>query len=285
MARPNKCKRVLSVPICPVFAPIGSNQVKDFQNMPEIIMSVEEFETLRLIDYMGMTQEESACFMNAGRATIQSLYTEARRKLARVLVEGAVLKIQGGNYSVGGHDRKMDSQSGRVMAKMRFGHMMKGEINMKIAVTYENGNVFQHFGHTEQFKIYTVEEGKITSAQVVDTNGSGHGALAGFLNAYGVEVLICGGIGAGAKNALAEIGIELYAGACGDADAQVESFLSGNLVYNPNTECNHHHGSHGCGEHGEGHHGCGGHGEGHHGCGGHGEGHHGCGGHGENHQD
>lgn len=273
MARPNKCKRVLSVPICPAFGPIGSNQTKDLQNMLEIIMSVEEFETLRLIDYMGMTQEESAQFMDTGRATVQSLYTEARRKLARALVEGAVLKIQGGNYSVGGHDQKIESPNHRGMTKLCFGHMMKGEINMKIAVTYENGNVFQHFGHTEQFKIYTVEEGKITSAQVVDTNGSGHGALAGFLNTYGVEVLICGGIGAGAKNALAEMGIQLYAGACGDADAQVESFLAGSLVYNPNTECNHHHDSHGCGEHGEGHHGCGGHGEGHHGCGGHGENH------------
>lgn len=129
---------------------------------------------------------------------------------------------------------------------------------MKIAVTYENGQVFQHFGHTEQFKIYTVEDGKVVSAEVVDTNGSGHGALAGFLDAYKVDTLICGGIGAGAKFALADMGIELFAGTSGDADALVEDFLAGKLNYNPHTECNHHghdhHHDHDCG-----HHGCGSH--------------------------
>ena len=83
---------------------------------------------------------------------------------------------------------------------------------MKIAVTYENGEIFQHFGHTEQFKIYDVDNGKVMSSQVVDTNGSGHGALAGFLKALNVDMLICGGIGGGAQAALAEAGIKLYGG-------------------------------------------------------------------------
>ena len=78
---------------------------------------------------------------------------------------------------------------------------------MKIAVTYENGEVFQHFGHTETFKIYEVENGSIVNAQVIPTEGSGHGALADFLAEKQVEILICGGIGAGAKSALAEAGI------------------------------------------------------------------------------
>lgn len=123
---------------------------------------------------------------------------------------------------------------------------------MKIAVTYDNGEVFQHFGHTEQFKVYEVEDGKIVSSEVIDTNGSGHGALAGFLNQCGAQVLICGGIGGGARNALAEAGIQLYPGACGDADAQVEAFLAGSLNYDPDTVCAHHgHGHEGsnCGEH------------------------------------
>ena len=119
---------------------------------------------------------------------------------------------------------------------------------MLLAVTYENGQVFQHFGHTEKFKLYHVEDGKIVSAEIADTNGSGHGALAGFLKERGVEVLICGGIGGGARNALAEAGIQLYPGASGEADAQAEAFLSGSLNYNPDTVCNHHHGH----EHGEG---------------------------------
>lgn len=133
---------------------------------------------------------------------------------------------------------------------------------MKIAVTYENGQVFQHFGHTQQFKIYEVADGKILSGQVVDTNGSGHGALAGFLKEHGAEVLICGGIGGGARTALAKAGITLYPGAEGEADAQVEAYLAGTLSYDADTMCKHHHGEEGhtCGSHGheEGH-SCGGH--------------------------
>lgn len=111
---------------------------------------------------------------------------------------------------------------------------------MKIAVTYENGQVFQHFGHTEEFKIYTVEDNKVVSSEVVGTDGSGHGALAGFLKDRGVEVLICGGIGGGARTALTEAGIQLFPGAAGSADEQVTALLAGNLSYDPDTTCNHH---------------------------------------------
>ncbi|WP_368220902.1 NifB/NifX family molybdenum-iron cluster-binding protein, partial [Anaerotruncus rubiinfantis] len=100
---------------------------------------------------------------------------------------------------------------------------------MKIAVTYENGQVFQHFGHTEQFKIYDTEDGKILSARVVDTNGSGHGALAGFLKAHDVDTLICGGIGGGARTALAQAGIAIFPGAAGNADEQAAALLAGRL--------------------------------------------------------
>lgn len=126
---------------------------------------------------------------------------------------------------------------------------------MKIAVTYDNGLIFQHFGHTEFFKIYEVENNVVKSAKVLGTNGSGHGALAGFLAANGIDTLICGGIGGGAQMALAEAGIKLYGGVSGLADNAVAALLSGNLGYNPDVKCSHH--SH---EHGEGHtcgnHGC-----------------------------
>ncbi|MGC4019939.1 MAG: NifB/NifX family molybdenum-iron cluster-binding protein [Muricomes sp.] len=115
---------------------------------------------------------------------------------------------------------------------------------MRIAVTYEDGKVFQHFGHTEQFKIYDVEAGKVEKTSVVSTNGSGHGALAGFLKDNGVNTLICGGIGDGAKNALAEAGIELYGGVSGDTDQAVNDLLAGNLRYNPDAVCSHHDGEH-----------------------------------------
>ncbi len=140
---------------------------------------------------------------------------------------------------------------------------------MRIAVTYEDGQVFQHFGHTERFKVYDVEDGKVTLAAVVNTDGSGHGALADILKKIHVDTLICGGIGGGARRALEESGIALYGGVSGDADQAVEALLGGSLCFNPDVLCSHH-GDHHDGECGE--HGCGGHHDdecGEHGCGGH----------------
>ncbi|HIV40985.1 MAG TPA: FKBP-type peptidyl-prolyl cis-trans isomerase [Candidatus Mediterraneibacter guildfordensis] len=124
---------------------------------------------------------------------------------------------------------------------------------MKIAVTYDNGNVFQHFGRTEQFKFYEVKDNKVVSSEVIGSNGTGHGALAGLLAGQDVDVLICGGIGGGAQAALAEAGVELCAGAEGNTDEAVEAYLRGELV-STGANCDHHHEEgHDCGGHDEGH--------------------------------
>lgn len=132
---------------------------------------------------------------------------------------------------------------------------------MKIAVTYENGQIFGHFGHTENFKVYEVENRQVISEEIIPTNGSGHGALASFLTAHGVNMLICGGIGPGAQMALADAGISLFAGVSGDADQAVKAFLDGSLRYSSEANCDHHgHEHHGdCGSHGCGEHSCGSH--------------------------
>lgn len=119
---------------------------------------------------------------------------------------------------------------------------------MKIAVTYDNGEVFQHFGHTETFKIYDVEDGKILASEIVGSNGSGHGALASMLAKNEINVVICGGIGGGAQAALEEAGIELCAGASGNADEAVEAYLRGELV-NTGANCDHHGEEHDCSSH------------------------------------
>ena len=141
---------------------------------------------------------------------------------------------------------------------------------MKIAATYDNGNIFQHFGKTEFFKVYEVEDNKVVSSEGIGSNGTGHGALAGLLADQGISVLICGGIGGGAQAALAEAGIELCSGAQGDADTAVEAYLKGELV-STGVNCDHHHheDGHSCGNHEDGH-SCGGHEDGHScgGCGG-----------------
>ena len=127
------------------------------------------------------------------------------------------------------------------LSNMHFGM----EEDMKIAVTYEDGNVFAHFGRTEQFKIYDITGGKVADAQVVGTDGNGHGALAGMLTEWNVDTLICGGIGAGAQSALMEAGIRFYGGVSGSADEAVDALLSGTLAYDANVHCDHsRHGHH-----------------------------------------
>ena len=120
---------------------------------------------------------------------------------------------------------------------------------MKIAATYDNGNIFQHFGKTETFKVYEVEDNKVVSSEVIGSNGTGHGALAGLLAAQGISVLICGGIGGGAQTALAEVGIEVCSGAQGNTDEAVEAYLKGELT-SAGTTCDHHHHEegHSCGD-------------------------------------
>ena len=158
-------------------------------------MSLDEFETIRLLDREGLTQEQCAERMGVARTTVTAIYESARRKTAEALVDGKRLLIRGGNYRLNDQGAENIDQ--------------KGTNIMRIAVTYENGEIFQHFGHTEQFKLYDVEDGKIVSEQIVPTNGSGHGALAGFLKAAQADALICGGIGMGAQTALAEAGVKL----------------------------------------------------------------------------
>ena len=140
------------------------------------------------------------------------------------------------------------------------GNFETEDFTMKIAVTYDNGNIFQHFGKTETFKVYEVEDNKVVSSEVIGSNGTGHGALAGFLNSTDIDVLICGGIGGGAQAALAAAGIKLFGGVSGDADEAVKAYLEGKLAYNPDVHCTHHdhEDGHSCGEHhcGEDKHGC-----------------------------
>ena len=122
---------------------------------------------------------------------------------------------------------------------------------MKIAATYANGEIFQHFGHTQQFKVYEVEDGKIVASKIIGSNGAGHGALAELLSQGGIDALICGGIGGGAINALGQAGIEVYAGAAGSPDAAVEALLAGALpkVGEATRHSDHSH-SHSCANHG-----------------------------------
>ena len=274
MPRPCKRRRICTEPDYNWFGPLHLQEGHQHQGdgLPAVTITLDEFETIRLIDLEGLTQEQCAGRMGVARTTAQAIYNSARSKVAECLVRQRELHICGGDYEL--CDGTADGCGQRRRHHCCQGFLADREIDirrkkeMKIAVTYENGQIFQHFGHTEQFKVYEVTDGKVAGAQIVDASGSGHGALAGFLKEHQVDALICGGIGGGARMALAEAGIELYGGASGDADAAVDAFLGGSLAYNPDVTCDHHDheghlGGHDCG----GHHGNGHHGSGHH-CGG-----------------
>ena len=256
MPRPKKCRRVCDYPRTLTFLP---EDLKDREQA--VILTVDEYETIRLIDKEGLSQEQCGDFMQVARTTVQQIYAGARKKLADVLVDGLPLRIEGGDYQLCSGDSQGCGCTNCYKQKFNQQHAKpKGEHIMRIAVTYENGEIFQHFGHTEQFKVYDVENGKIVSSEVVDTNGSGHGALTGVLSALHVDALICGGIGGGAQAALAAAGIQLYGGVSGDADQAAEALAAGTLAYNPNVMCSHHgehHHEGNCGDHGCGHHSCG----------------------------
>lgn len=110
---------------------------------------------------------------------------------------------------------------------------------MKIAVAYDNGTVFQHFGRTETFKIYTIENNDVVSTDIINSNGAGHEALADFLAENGVNTVICGGLGGGALNALTAANIDVCAGAEGNSDDAVKAYLNGELI-NTGVNCDHH---------------------------------------------
>lgn len=256
MPRPQRCRRICKRPDYCEFS------VKHGNNKDVVTLTEDEYEVIRLVDYEKKTHAECAKIMDISRTTVTEMYENIRYKLADSLVNGKSLVISGGNY------RLCDGSAAGICGNCRMQSIpenyliiRKEENIMRIAVTYENGEIFGHFGHTEQFKIYDVEDGKVVSEQVVPTNGQGHGALAGFLNANKVDTLICGGIGGGAQMALAQAGIKLYGGVSGSADKAVSEYLAGRLDFNSDVHCDHHDHEHGngCGSHTCGEHGCGNH--------------------------
>lgn len=250
MARPTRCRRVCAEPECRSFIPQAAS------GTDTVILSVDEYEVLRLVDYEKRTHKQCAAQMEISRTTVTEIYESARFKLSDSLVNGKSLVVAGGHYRVCRGDRERGcgrSCQWTIQAK-------KGETTMRIAVPYEDGQVFQHFGHTSQVKLYDIEDEQIAGEQIADIGSRGHGALAGFLGEQKVDILICGGIGGGAQNALAQAGISLYGGVSGSADEAVKAFLDGRLSYDPDVHCDHHGHDHHGGHCGEDKHGCAGNG-------------------------
>lgn len=249
--RREKLRRVGIIPEYRGFTPDG------LASGDAIDMTIDELEVLRLCDLEGLNQEAVAQHMGIARATVAAICSRAHRKVANALVNGRALSIEGGSIAYS----PITTTTAAWPAK---------EVDtVRVATTYDNGNIFMHFGRSEQFKIYDIQDDKVLNEQVVGTGGTGHGALAGLLANGGVDTLICGGIGGGAINALTQAGITVYAGAQGNCDACVEALIAGTLAQTGKATCDcHGHDHEHTHEHGEscgchGHHGH----DGHEGCG------------------
>lgn len=235
MARPKKSRLVKNEPGYDSFLP-GGIPIEE-----KVFLTVDEYEVIRLIDLENKKQDECAAIMKIARTTVTSIYECARYKIADAIVNGKRMYIRGGNYILSKQENNVKQKNLKE----------KGEKVMRIAVTYDNGNIFGHFGRCEKFKAYDIEDGKVVSEHIIDADGNGHGALAGLLKENGVDVLICGGIGEGAKNMLGDSGLKLYGGVSGTCDQAVKDFLDGNLSYVKDITCNHHHDhDHDCHSHG-----------------------------------
>ncbi len=230
MARPVKCRRVCQFPQTREFIPAQNAQGKQ-----PVIMTVDEYEAIRLIDREGLSQEQCSERMQIARTTAQKIYENARKKLADALVDGLPLKIEGGEYRLCAGECQLRSCGGCHKQRLhQFSQKPKEKNELRIAVPCENGQIFQHFGHAEQLKVFRVENAAVVSSELIHTDAGGHAALAELLCALRIDALICDRIGGGAQNALACAGIRLYAGVSGDVDAAVAALLENKLDGDPN---------------------------------------------------
>ena len=225
MPRPTKCRRVCHFPQTLEFCPAQGSEGKD-----PVILTVDEYETIHLIDREDLSQEQCAARMQVSRTTVQQIYANARKKLALALVDSLPIRIQGGDYQLcDGRDTNCGSAfCFRQQFRQQY-EKTKGVT--RVAVPYENGGIFQHFGRSLHVKFYDILDDRILFSGIVGTEGSGHGALVGLLRALDVNILLCGSIGPGARAALAAAGIRLYSGLSGSADAAVEKLVAGSLPY------------------------------------------------------
>lgn len=240
MARSKKCRNVCFLPDS-VFFEAG-------EGYSSVTLFLDEFEALRLVDYENMEQESAAYKIGVSRGTLQRMLYSARHKVAEALVQSKNIIISDNSVQI---SEKNECRETQFCAYCSYRDNIssidikyRGE-DMLVAVTYENGFVYQHFGHTPAFAVYEIENGEVKNKTVLDTNGTGHGALAGFLGNNKVDLLICGGIGGGAKQALEGCGIKLLSGVAGNADEVINAFVKGNLQANSEANCNHHHHGHG----------------------------------------
>lgn len=253
MARPKKSRRICCFPDYCKFRPEG-------ECCDDVVsLSLDELEAAKLVDFQGLSQEDAAIRMEVSRPTVTQLCNEARKKILDAIINGKALEIGGGSVHLC-TGQGCDCPGCHCHQNHWKLSLKEGTNTMRIAIPFENGTICQHFGRAPEFTFFDVNEGQITKVQTTPTGGSGHGAIAAFLAANETDVVICGGIGGGARMALASLGIVLIPGVAGNPEEAVKRLLAGEAIAGDGEGCGcgcgghaHHHAEEGCGC------GCGGH--------------------------
>lgn len=230
MPRPRKCRKICHYPQTLHFLPAEGAEGKE-----PIILTLDEYEAVRLIDKEGMSQEQCGELMNIARTTVQLIYTSARKKLADALVDGLPLTIAGGDYQLCDGRKALCGIDTCIKHQFhqKYGKPKESQV-VRIAVPWENGQIFQHFGRSGQFKLYDTLDGTIRAGEILDTSDCAHGALlADILHTLQTDVLICGSIGDCARAAVEAAGIKLRNGISGGADQAVEALLREHVSIHP----------------------------------------------------
>ncbi len=226
MGRNKQLRQVCSTPMISGFRPYGRGQSKG----DSIELLFDEYEAIRLLDYEGRQQAEAAELIKVSRPTLTRIYIEARKKMAKALVEGCKLIITGGNVDF------ISYQQNKTNIVI---------MNQKIAIPTNEGALWPHFGKAPQVTIVTIEDGKVKESSVYDSSEHEHGAMPRFIASHGCTDVLCGGLGAGAVNMLNQLGIQVHAGAPAIAiDELLSQYLGGTITYGDGS-CHHD----GCGGH------------------------------------
>lgn len=223
MARPRRKRCVAGLPVMKGYKPVGI----PMRELSSVILHYEEFEAIRLCDYLGLKQEEAALRMHVSRPTLTRIYEKARRTIATAFAEGKAILIEGGDWQT----------------EEEFNRLKNNK--MKIALPTRNNLIDDHFGHCESFTIFTINESDEIESREILPSADGCGCKSGIasvLRQKGVEILLAGNMGDGAKNVLESNDIAVFRGCHGDAEEVTKAFLRGELD-DSGISCAHHQGT------------------------------------------
>ena len=225
MPRPRKCRKVCCFPHNPGFTPLNSKPDGE-----AVILAVDEYEAIRLIDREGYSQEQCGAYMAVSRATVQQIYTSARKKLADALVEGRPLKIEGGDYRICEGDEQYCGCHG--CGQCSWPRQQTGGSQMKIAIPLDENekDVCVSFGRAP-FYLFS-EDGKteILKNPAADAEGGAGIKAAQFLVDQAATALITIRCGQNAANVFQAAGITIYEAKKGCTAAENLALLADNQL-------------------------------------------------------